>query len=151
MEMKDIPVKLIIAGAFCAAAMGSCSYGVWNSAQHDREIEADFRNKVHESPEPRLIEIETEGVTRQGYLNKGSSIDPQNPETAFIIATSDEGSCWYTTLRVTDGREHLPFLQKIGGGAEDVDMYANQSFRSGYKCVPTSDGKTISSPKTPGQ
>lgn len=134
MMKKAIKVvaPLVLAGAF-ATSVNSC-------IQHDWRIHNGFRSAVLQDPTPRLLTVETDGVTREGYLNRGAA-ETQGAEK-FIIAQSKEAACWYTTLRVTKGQENLPFLQKIFGGAEHEEMFANQAF-DGYTCRPTSGQKTI--------
>ena len=123
---------LALAGAF-ATSVNSC-------IQHDWRIHNGFRSAVLQNPTPRLLTVETDGVTREGFLNRGAA-DTQGPEK-FIVAQSKEAACWYTTLRVTKGQENLPFLQKIFGGAEYEEMFANQAFHD-YTCRPIANQKTI--------
>ncbi len=149
-------VKILsLVGAFAAvAAVGSCAVGNYTMAQHDRKVLAAFRTEVLQDPTPHLITVEADGVERQGFLNKGAAFnnsgDSKSYASALIVASNPESACWYTTLRVTNGTENLPFLEKIGGGELEEVYFANQAFNN-YKCLPTPDAKTIENfPKSTG-
>jgi hypothetical protein len=136
------PSGSLVAGLCAAFAFCALGKGWYDSSQHDRRLQATFRDEVLKNPTPRLMTVVTDGVTRQGILNKGSAFDQGHPTTALILAGNHQGDCWYTTLRVTDGQPNLPFFQKVFGGAESEELFANQAFEN-YTCIPVADPTRI--------
>lgn len=143
--MNQKLIKQSLIGIFSFAALGGFVTTGYDSAQHDRRIQAGFRSAVLQDPTPHLMTIVTDGVTREGFLNQGAAFS-QNSTTALIVANTPEAACWYTTLRVTDGQEKLPFWQKVFGGAETEKMFANQALDD-MTCAPTGNGQTIGTVK----
>ena len=54
------------ASALAAGLAIVAAVPTWNSFQHDQQIAAGFRSVVNQNATPRVITVETEGVTRQG-------------------------------------------------------------------------------------
>lgn len=138
------------------AVLAAMALPTWTSFQHDRKIHGDFRSQANRDLSEKTITIETDGVTRQGYLNKGAAMPVltfgfyNHPSAALAVAQTKEAACWYTNLRVTKGQENLPLWQKIFGGAEYERIFSNQSFSSlGYTCAPMQDGTTIENVSQP--
>lgn len=130
-------------GSLCLVfAFGALGKGCYDSSQHDRRLQASFREEVLKKSTPRLMTVKTDGVTRQGILNKGSAFHNTNAESTLILAANHQSDCWYTTLRVTEGQENLPFLQKLGGGEKPETMFVNQAFDN-YGCIPVADATQI--------
>lgn len=131
---KKYSVPLAVIFALCGG-VSSC----YSSNQHDRRVWADFRGEVIENPGERIIKIETDGVIREGYLNKGAAfkggvaIDP----STFIVAASPQAQCWYSSLRVTAGSDNLPLWEKVFGGNLSETYFMNSAFE-GNNCLPTS-------------
>lgn len=140
MELSN-GVKKVLTSVFAATAFGGLAYTTYDSMQHDRQVQAGFRDAVLQDPSPHLMIVTTNSVTREGFVNQGVAYTGE-PRTAFIIASTPESACWYTTLRVTKGQENLPFWQKVFGGSESEEMFANQAL-DGMTCAPTGNGKTI--------
>ena len=133
--------KKVLAGIFALTAATGLVKTTYDSIEHDRRIQADFREAVNQDTTPHLMTVVTDGVTRQGFVNKGAAL-AQDSSTALIVASTPEAACWYTTLRVIKGQEKLPFWQKIFGGAESEVMFANQALDN-MRCAPTGNGQTI--------
>ena len=129
----------VLVGIFATCSLVK---GCYDSSQHDRRVLAGFREEVLKNPTPRLLTVDTDGVKRQGILNRGAAFNSQNSTTALIIANDPQSACWYSTLRVVEGQEKLPFLQKIGGGAESETLFVNQAFEN-YTCSPTSNTSVV--------
>jgi hypothetical protein len=119
-----------------ALVLGGLAVPTWTSYQHDQKIMANFRKEVNQDMNPRVITIKTDGVTRQGFLNRGGAMPAINigfynmPSNAFLIGQSDQAACLFTNLRVVGGQENLPFWQKLFGGSEYERMFLNQKFSS---------------------
>lgn len=141
--LNDFNITAAKAGAVSALALLALAVPTWTSYQHDQKIHVGFRQQLLHDQTPRVITVETEGVTREGFLNRGAVLDRLYPGSdAFLIAQTPEAACWYTTLRVTKGQENLPFWQKLFGGAEWEWQFASEKFGViGSRCAPVSPEK----------
>ena len=145
LELKH---KTMAVAAFCTVT----AISTWTSWQHDGAVHADFRQAMNEDRSSRVLTVETDGVTRKGYVNEGASMPNFNigfynrPSKALLISQSPEAKCWSTTLRVTDGRENLPLWQKIMGGAEYVRVFDNARFEGWLtrNCAPIKEVNSLS-------
>lgn len=145
MGLSGIFNRKVVAGI--AAAFLITAVPTWNSHQHDQKLNAQFMSAMQQDQNPRIVTIKTNGVTRQGFVNRGAALNRWYPRSnAFLLAQSPQAACWYTTLRVTDGQEKLPLWQKIFGGAEWEWFFASAQFGIiNSRCAPVAGEKTVES------